>query len=590
MRCALGSLPRLFAVCIASFFAPALAGAQEGGGIGDLRVGHWVEVKGRYQGGRRLVAGEIEVLPADDNWVLVGPVESVDYVRERFRLLGQVVHTSSKTEWQDLTLGDLEGIRVKVKGHHRGPKKFSARQISRTGKGRDRIEGRIDYIREDGDGLRLYIANLVVEVPPETEVVFPKGREVGLAPLDHSAPPPEERQYRDIDDRIPGTIRLTNSLTLGALVELKVDRQENFDLDDSKPRDRTDRQLSTSGQLRWAPNDRFGALLRGRFTAKRRTQEGNPDANTTDPDLSEAWFQARRIMGTPFEVQIGRQDFDEPREWIYDENLDAVRIAYDRPSWRAELSVSTTFADSSDRNKHSVNYIAYVSNNDFEKHLAAYVIDRRDDRSPRDYPIHFGARALGAWLPEHELWAEVSVLRGYSGGQNLEGWGFDLGTTWSPGWADPFNATVGWAVGSGDRDRADGTVKDFRQSGFQDNNGKFAGVTSFRYYGEIVDPELSNLSILTLGLGARPSRNVSLDLVWHAYHQVEPADTMRNVGFKKKPDGIHSSIGSELDLVIGARRWGGADFEIVAARFDPGSALPGADAAWLGAVQLRYRF
>lgn len=582
-------LPRgLLGVLFLAVFAGAAL--EDEGDAHDLRVGHWVEVKGRYQGARRLVAGEIEVLPPDDDWTLVGTVESVDFARERFSVLGQIVHVSSKTSWEGVSLGEIKGRRVKLKGVHRGPGKFSAREVLPRGKGRDAIEGRIDYIRRGEDGLELYIANLIVEVPDDVDVTFPEGRGVELAPLRHKAPPPEEREYRDIDDRIPGTIRLTDSLTLGALLEAKVEHERDFDLNRDRARDRTDRRLSISGQLRWTPNDRSSALLRGRFTRNGRLQEGDPDEVTTNPDLSEAWLRVRRIANTGFEIQVGRQDFDEPREWIYDENLDAVRLAYERPSWRAEFSVSTVFADSSDRNENSVNYIAYVSNNDFQRHLAAYVIDRRDDRSPRDYPIHFGVRALGDWLPDQQMWAEASILRGYTGGQNLEAWGLDVGSTWSPEWLEPWNITAGWAIGSGDEDRSDGTVKDFQQSGFQDNNGKFVGVTSFRYYGEIVDPELSNLSVLTLGVGLRPSQDLSADLVWHAYHQVEPADFLRNVGIKPKPDGIHTDLGMEIDFILGLRRFGGADFELVAARFEPGAALPGADPAWLGAFQIRYRF
>ena len=50
---------------------------------------------------------------------------------------------------------------------------------------------------------------------------------------------------------------------------------------------------------------------------------------------------------------------------------------------------------------------------------------------------------------------------------------------------------MGWAWGSGDQEPQSGNNGTFRQTGFQDNNDKWSGVTSFRYYGELVDPELS---------------------------------------------------------------------------------------------------
>ena len=61
----------------------------------------------------------------------------------------------------------------------------------------------------------------------------------------------------------------------------------------------------------------------------------------------------------------------------------------------------------------------------------------------------------------------------------------------------------------------------FRQTGIQDNNDKFGGVTSFKYYGELLEPELSNLHILTAGIGRRFGRRMSLDLIYHNYRQDE---------------------------------------------------------------------
>ena len=85
------------------------------------------------------------------------------------------------------------------------------------------------------------------------------------------------------------------------------------------------------------------------------------------------------------------------------------------------------------------------------------------------------------------------------------------------GFAD--NQTFGVAFGSGDNNRRDGVDRNYRQSGLQDNNARFAGVTSFKFYGETVEPELSNLLIGTAAIGVRPTPRSSVDLVYHYYAQ-----------------------------------------------------------------------
>ena len=183
----------------------------------------------------------------------------------------------------------------------------------------------------------------------------------------------------------------------------------------------------------------------------------------------------------------------------------------------------------------------------------------------------------------------VAYFRGSEPTIDRKGWGFDLGTTWTPGALDPFALTLGYALGSGDTS-PEGTDQTFRQTGFQDNNGKFDGVTSFRYYGELMDPELANLAISTVGLGIRLALRTSLDLVYHQYRQDEPFPRLINAELDRRPDGIHRDLGWEIDLILGSRNWTSWDFEVVAAYFAPGDAFPDAESATLGKLQARYRF
>ena len=78
--------------------------------------------------------------------------------------------------------------------------------------------------------------------------------------------------------------------------------------------------------------------------------------------------------------------------------------------------------------------------------------------------------------------------------RRVRGWAIDLGLRWdSPLPGQPM-FTLGYAVGSGDRSPERGSDRAFRQTGLQSNDEEF------RTYGEILRPELSNLSIPVLAV------------------------------------------------------------------------------------------
>ena len=569
----------------------ALTGQEQGAAPkqerAELRVGQWVKVKGALDKSGVFVADEIEVVPPDDKEVLVGRVESV-LDRERFQLLGAQVRISDKTEWQELELGDLEGARVRVKGYWRGPLNFSSREISKRGEGRDGIEGRIDQLELDGPYLRLMIMGFRVQVAAEVDVEHELPlSEIPLAPERFINP---RGLQRDDEDEVLGSIQLMDGLTLGGQVELEWTHKDNYDLDDSKAADRTDYDLAARLEAVWAPSSDFFALVNARMTQQWRHDQADGDSHDTNWLVAEAFGYWRDALGWGWDVQFGRQDYDEKREWLYDDNLDALRLIRAEPAWRLELSAATKLSDGSERDENSTDLIGYLSNNSRRKHAALYVIDRRDQDDSGEHFTHLGGRIYGEWLPQNQSWLELCGLVGETGGEDLGALGLDLGSTWMPpaDWAPAL--TAGWAWGSGDQEPQSGNNGTFRQTGFNDNNDKWSGVTSFRYYGELTDPELANLSIVTFGLGKRLTRNNSLDLIWHRYDQVEPAAQLINTDLRSKPDGIDTYLGWEVDLVFGSRALQNTQIECVLGWFEPGAAFPDGDPAWLGRVQVRWRF
>lgn len=152
---------------------------------------------------------------------------------------------------------------------------------------------------------------------------------------------------------------------------------------------------------------------------------------------------------------------------------------------------------------------------------AVVAADRRDESDANLAWI--GTRALGRWkfrsMGRLHYWLDTALVSGHEKlidfdrldgnrrvvdsveRRSVFGWAVDAGVTWQTRLPGRPSLTLGYALGSGDGDPHDGRDRSFRQTGLQDNNDRFRGVDSFRYYGELFRPELSNLHILTASVG-----------------------------------------------------------------------------------------
>ena len=266
--------------------------------------------------------------------------------------------------------------------------------------------------------------------------------------------------------------------------------------------------------------------------------------------------------------------------------------------------------------------------------IGEIVAKEREDAS--DANLNWlGLRATGAraWAPVGSLgyWIDTAWVSGneralgfapLSGTQSvvneqvqrhIRGWAFDVGATWlasigndrqasprigevercreqAPGWRKYWNCrsnfqfdprfTLGYARGSGDPSPGDERDRAFRQTGLHSNAPGFGGVQSFRGYGVLLDPELSNLAIVTAGAGISLFEASSLDVVYHHYRQVQPADTLRGARLNTALNGMDRDLGHGLDLVVVVKEWERLHFEISASALRAGAAFGAQRGQW----------
>ncbi len=134
--------------------------------------------------------------------------------------------------------------------------------------------------------------------------------------------------------------------------------------------------------------------------------------------------------------------------------------------------------------------------------------------------------------------------------RDVRGWGLDVGLLWRTKLPFEPSIAMGYARGSADSNPDDGEDTAYRQSGLHRNRVKFEGEQRFRYYGELLRPELSNLEIWTFAVGVPLFESSSIDLLYHNYNQVRPASFLRDTKIDAEPTGLDSDLGEEVDLIV----------------------------------------
>ncbi len=155
--------------------------------------------------------------------------------------------------------------------------------------------------------------------------------------------------------------------------------------------------------------------------------------------------------------------------------------------------------------------------------------------------------------------------------------------SWTPAKLDDWSFIVGRARGSGDDNPDDMRNESFRQTGLQGD----ADV-----YGELYQPEISNIVVQALGVEWEINDAVEIALFSYDYEQEDKADEMRDVSIELDPSGLSSDLGSEIDLVVTINVYEGLELTLIAAEFEAGKAYGSneGDTSSFVSVELSYEF
>jgi hypothetical protein len=403
-----------------------------------------------------------------------------------------------------------------------------------------------------------------------------------------------------------------STLSIGGQYELAVDRIRHL-TQDIETGDRYStflgQELEVEGFLRF--DQQSSLFAQARLVLLDDRPADDDELLATYAERGEMWFRQEQIADSDWAFGLGRIDYEDERHWWWDEELDSVLIVRKGESTEFSLALAKELGpvrsnqDQIDPDQKDVWRLLAALDWKWgpNQSLQLFAL-RQDDRSQRSRPgdlvatesedpsdadlTWLGGRLIGifelptagllgywldaAWVRGTERLAEfeeeserVSVVESVRRA-DVSGWGFDSGVNWQPdlAWEPRFYA--GFAYGSG-KDRG------FRQTGLESNESGFGGVEEFPNYGILLDPELSNLRISTLGTGIALFESSSLDLVYHHYRLAEPADALRDSAMTAELNGTDRALGDALDLVLAVEEWDRLELLFTLSAFRAGRAF-----------------
>ncbi|MFQ5740173.1 MAG: alginate export family protein [Acidobacteriota bacterium] len=578
--------------------ATAVGGGEKGrrvSGIDYLSEGQRIKVEGKKFEGSRLVAEKIEFVKEDDHVEIEGLIHRLDPLSGRFALGPALVLTSETTRFEDShkqpqRLSDLaEGVRVKVKAETREGEFIQARSVriyKESGDTDFEIEAPIESFNLIDSELRMF--SIQIKFTPKTRFLNLNSLQVGKDFPDISS---NRRIRRDDDEPDLSPVRIGN-LVLGGKVGLVYEQTRNFDLNANTP-DSRDR-LAPQSQLELSMSLGEYTEAYAKLNFNRSFQLGNdPTARSrANFGVKEAYLNIRHFLHPSLSLQVGRQRFRDKREWLYDDQLDAIRLRFKRSKLKVELSAAKGLFGPTGSRSDQFYLIGYAEYRlPHHRRLAGYFVKRNDLTRRDEDPIWFGLSSRGTVTGRFDYWAEFARMMGRRGNRLLRGYGYDVGGSYRLPLAWQPTIAYGYAFGSGDNRLSDGVDGNFRQTRLNDNTYRIKGLKRYRYYGVLTEPELFNLKVHTLDFGLRPSDEWSINFVYHTYRQAVASKKLGDIQLNLEPRGKDPRLGKELDVIFALRKLRNVDVNLFIGFFSPGPAFQGATPrAFLLRPEFRYYF
>ncbi|MBX2879828.1 MAG: alginate export family protein [Granulosicoccus sp.] len=354
---------------------------------------------------------------------------------------------------------------------------------------------------------------------------------------------------------------------------------------------RTDLTLQLEQQLSPTAEVVAQMQLRAQHLTEKELRN-SPEFDDTSYDLERLYVQ-QYLANKLLRWRFGRQQIDGIVRSAIDEELDGLRLTIEREALQLDLSFTREDwieASTAERTDEIYNALVQLSIRPTDKaQWMPYILYRDQEEfitgQDTDEALWYGLQGEVQPSDWFRYWVDLASREGdrLDSGENesLGGFSASIGASWILDQQLNLVLTIGFAHAS----------DEYRQSGLHSNNFRLNDKNRFRYLGEALDPELANIEIITLGLGAELGKKWRGDIALHTYQQVEPEDNIRGSDLEYEPAGIQQDLGSAADIILLYRASNQMDIQATAGYFLPGDAFTQApDSVWIAGLELEYSF
>ncbi len=340
-------------------------------------------------------------------------------------------------------------------------------------------------------------------------------------------------------------------------ISLEYDRLKNRDLRGSGERTKSDTVPEFRLVSRYQHDSRWGFVGDFELYESIERETGSPTDRQTRLEVTQLFAEAQ-LQEYGARARLGRWSIDDERTWFFDTQFDGLNATLDYGPYQLDTFVARYSNWRSDLfNRHTkhekgadvVGALGTWWMTEDHKIILKGLHQEEDNDDLR--LTHVAGGSLNEGDPHLQHWAMASYVSGKEKGRRVRGEAIDLGATlflddrsgWSP------RATLGYAWGSGDD--GEGVDTSHHQTGWQSNKSYMGAEIDFKTYGTVLDPQLSNIHVLTAGVGITPMKKSSLDLVFHHYRQDKTTELTRTDLRPRADLQDRRTLGNGIDLVWG---------------------------------------
>ncbi len=176
------------------------------------------------------------------------------------------------------------------------------------------------------------------------------------------------------DDPPEANIKLLPYLSFGAQLELEYQYQRNADLDTTNDEDFTTLEPALVVALSFDPSKYFQAYIDMKLAGEFEFEDGRTTKDRATLEVELAYILLKELWGDRLAFQIGRQRFEDERQWLFDAELDGARAFLFLYGIDAEFSVTRggivdvdlINRDAGDKTNNYITYWTYDFSEDYQ--------------------------------------------------------------------------------------------------------------------------------------------------------------------------------------------------------------------------------